>query len=139
MSIFASQTCATVPVPFEAGQAVTIRKLTGREFERAQESAALALAGQGRTRSFAVRLRRILEGGASVADAEGALRDPLVGFDRFAVIKAGLISWTYPLQDGKTRDEQVEDLDDDAAEWLACEVLRLTKPELFEEGARKNG
>lgn len=139
MSIFASHTTIIIPVPFDDGQTVTIRKLTGREFERAQEAAALALAGQGRTRSFAVRLRRILEGSANEADAMGAMRDPLVGFDRFALIRGGLVSWSYPLPDNQTRDQQIDDLDDDAAEWLSREILRLTKPELCDEGARKNG
>lgn len=139
MSIFASQTQDTRPVPFDAGQTVVIRKLTGREYEQAQQLAASELVTQTRVRGFAQKLRRVMDGSATDADAAAALRDPLVGFDRLAIIRAGLVSWSYPLPDGHTRDQQIDDLDDDAAEWLAREILQLTKPELFAEDARKNG
>lgn len=141
MSIFASLTTATIPIPFDAGQTVTLRKLTGREIEAAQEAHRATLAS-GSAKSWAATFRRALEKGATDPDVLKAIRDPLTGYDRYALVRSGLVAWSYPLPIQRTQTtatgttvvsvvDAVDDLDDEAVDWIAREVLRLTKPTLF--------
>lgn len=152
MSIFASQTKATLAIPFDAPNTISIRKLTGREVEQAQEAHALGMSTGGRSRLWGAKLRGILEGAVTdKVTVQDAIADPLLGFDRFVVIRCGLLSWTYPesvkpvpareavaAKDGHPAIAAVEardaiaDLDDESAEFIAREILRLTKPALFQ-------
>jgi hypothetical protein len=136
-----------IPCPFDAGQWVIVRKLTGRQIEAAQAAHAGAMADGG-ARTWAARFRRILER-AATPDAEilQAIADPLTGYDRFALVRAGLVAWSYPQKihvraekgsdvllrkaDQEARDAIVDDLDDESIDFIATEVLRLTKPALF--------
>lgn len=132
MSIFASQTQQTLPIPFDLPHTITIRKLTGLEVEQAQRADAIAIASGG-VRLWAARMKRIGEEGAK------ALADPLVGFDRITIIRSGLLAWSYPqaVKSALSTGDAIEDLDDEAADFIATAILRLTKPALFltsEEG-----
>jgi hypothetical protein len=131
---FASLTVSDrIPLPFDDGQWVQVRKLTGRECEQAQEAHQGAL---GSSRVWAATFRRALEQGASDPQVLAAIRDPLTGYDRFAIVRAGLVAWSYPhpltppLTPGAGTN-YVEDLDDDAVDFIATEILRRTKPALF--------
>jgi hypothetical protein len=146
MSIFASHTTQTIPVPFDAPHTVTIQKLSGRGLEAAQ-LAHLTGVVTGRGRNWATTfVRRAAAGLATNADAEKVLHDPLSGYDRVSLVQGGLTAWSYE-QDGEKKPitpAAIEDLDEDALEWLATAVLKLTKPALFQtadeqETARKNG
>ena len=145
MSIFASQTQQTIPIPFDPPNTVTVRKLTGRETEEAQEAHRSSIA-TGSARSWAATFRRMLEHGASDPDVLKVIADPLTGYDRYALVRSGLVAWSYPLPvkpaDGAATGA-VDDLDDEAVDFIAREVLRITKPGLFatqeeSEADRKN-
>lgn len=154
MSIFASQTQSQpIPIPFDPPHTFVVRKLTGRELQGVQEDHRSEFVS-GRGRMWSKQFRRMLEHGASDPEARALLADPLIGFDRYALAQAGLVSWTYPdkritvrtepehaANDAVERRRHIDDLDDDAVELIATEVLRLTKPALFEdaEAGRKNG
>jgi hypothetical protein len=147
-SPFASLTVSDrIPLPFDDGQWIRVRKLTGRECERAQEAHRDGLV-DGSLRLWAVTFRRALEQGASDPEVLRAIRDPLTGYDRFALVRDGLVEWSYPLRqpipaspavknaDGSITPaveayDPIEDLDDEAVDFIATEVLRLTKPGLF--------
>ncbi len=140
MSIFASETTRTLEVPGDAPHTVTIRKLTGADVERAQgEHLNATIAGRS-PRGWAAQFQALIAKGiATDVDAAKALGDPLAGYDRLMIVRAGLTAWTYdkPLT-------AVADLDDEALEFVAIEIMRLTKPGLFltdeeREAARKNG
>jgi hypothetical protein len=146
MSIFASQTRQRVPLPFDVPHTVTLQKLSGKDLDAAQfEHMAGIQTGHGR--NWAQRFLRLAAAGlASQADAQKVLDDPLSGYDRLALAKAGVKAWTY--EDGGTpkpvTDAAIEDLEDEALEFIARTVLQLTKPALFQskderEAARKNG
>lgn len=145
MSIFASHTKSQpIPLPTDPGQTVVVRKLTGIEVEQAQAEHARGIAAG---RGWANRFRRLIEKGiATDAQVLSALADPLIGYDRRSLVDAGLIAWSY-MEDGKPKPltaESKADIDDETSEFIATEVLRLTKPSLFlsvEEvaAARKNG
>lgn len=142
MSIFASQTQSDpIPIPLDPPHTITVRKLTGREVEAAQEAHRSSIAS-GSARSWAATFRRMLESGASDPEVLKAIADPLLGYDRYAVVKAGLMAWSYP--QAPSAPDGVDDLDDEAVDFIATEILRLTKPALFltpeaSEQARKNG
>jgi len=133
--MFASHTQATVAIPFDPPHTVTVRRLTGRELE----AAAAAHRGEltsGSARAWPAILRRALEKGPSDPLVLQALAHPLMGYDRFSLVRSGLVAWSYalpikpPLTPGEHVDA-VEDLDDEGVEFIATEVLRLTKPALF--------
>ena len=128
MSIFASETQATIPIPFDPPHTVTIRRLTGAEVERAQSEHLKSIINGRSSRGWSRVFQRALVKGASEADAEAALRDPLNGYDRAVIVEAGLLAWSY----GEVTPERRADLDDEALEFLAHEILRLTKPALFQ-------
>jgi hypothetical protein len=140
-SPFASQTQSDpIPLPFDPPHTVTVRKLTGRECDAAREAHATGLSGGG-SRLWATKFRRILEGSISdKREVEQAIADPLTGYDRYALVRAGLVAWSYPqsitpLTPSEVvvalRKDAIEDLDDEAVDFIATEVLRLTKPGLF--------
>lgn len=124
MSIFASDTQQTIPIDLDPPHTVTIRKLRGGEYEQAQAEGLKRSA-----RSWAERLQVALNTGR-LAELKAEVNDPLFGLDRASVIKGGLVAWTY--HDGAPPTaKEVDDLDDDAMEWCARAIMRLTKPALF--------
>jgi hypothetical protein len=125
VSIFASDTQQTIAVDQDPPHTVTIRRLRGGEYEQAKAEGLKRSA-----RSWAERLQVVLNTGR-LEELKTEVNDPLFGFDRAAVIKAGLIAWTY--HDGATpTPRQIDDLDDDAMELIARAIVRLTKPALFD-------
>jgi hypothetical protein len=146
MSIFASQTTETLPIPFDAPHTATIQKLAGKDVDAAQLDH-MAGVVTGRGRNWAVRFLELARANAATEkDARKVLDDPLSGYDRLTLVRRGLKAWTYEI-DGKPKpitDAAIEDLDDEALEFLARAVLQLTKPALFQtaderEAAQKNG
>lgn len=164
MSIFASKTKSEpLPIPFDSPHTIVVRKMTGREVERAQEAHAIGVSS-GRSRLWSQTFKQLLEKGvAGQAELQAVLRDPLTGYDRFSVARAGLLAWSYPepikaqpakaavpavgdtpAQPATEAYDPIEDLDDETVEFIAREVMRLTKPGLFQtleqaESAQKNG
>lgn len=129
MSIFASDSTATVDLPFDAPHTVTIQKLTGRDLERAQaEHLAAFTSGRSPRGWQALFQKAIREGTATPALLEQGQRDPLAGLDRTAVVRGGLTGWSY---EKPVSPEAIADIDDEALEFLATEIMRLTKPGLF--------
>lgn len=131
--MFASHTQQTIALPSEPGQTVTIRKLSGAQYDEAQFDHMLGVA-KGRGRNWASTfLRRAAAGTATAADATKVLRDPLSGFDRIALVKGGVVAWTF--EDAGTPTPvtaaAIEDLEDEPLELLATAILKLTKPALF--------
>jgi len=142
MSIFASHVQSDpIPIPWDPPHWVRVRKITGRQVESAQLAHRDGLA-LGSARSWATTFRRMLEKGADDPEVRKAIANPLTGYDRFSLVRAGLVAWSYPESikpvtvKGNGTDpgvvvDAVEDLDDEAVDFIATEVLRLTKPGLF--------
>jgi hypothetical protein len=164
MSIFASRsTSDPIPIPgVDPPATCTVRKLSGRELDTAQgDHLRATIAGRFAAHGWAAVFQRQLKAGlATDADAQHVLDDPLSGYDRHAIVKAGLLAWTItdpalPAPAADTSDDTtraktaaargtvIEDLDDDALEFFAVAIMRRTKPGLFltvdeAEQARKN-
>jgi len=136
-SPFASLTTSDpIPVPFDEGQTVTVRMLTGAEYEAAQVAHRDGLFGVA-PRSWARTFRRMLEKGAGDAEVLAALADPLTGFDRYVLVRSGLVSWSYTgvihrKEPPPEEYDAIRDLHDDAVDFIAREVLTRTKPSLFQ-------
>jgi hypothetical protein len=141
---FASAVIDVVTMP--DGHTVTIHKLSGKDYEAAQFEHMVGVA-TGRGRNWAQRFVRLAsQGTATDADAQRVLNDPLSGFDRLSLVKAGVSAWSYLVSDQPkpVTAAAIEDFDDESLELLATQVLRLTKPALFQtladrEAAQKNG
>ena len=149
--MFASRTTDTIPIPFADPPATcTVRSLTGRESDAAQAAHLTAtIAGRFAAHGWAAQFQQQLaKGTATAADAEKVLADPLNGYDRHTIVKAGLLAWTIAdpilpapiakptdaasLAAAAARDAIIEDLTDEELEWFAREILRRTKPALFQ-------
>jgi hypothetical protein len=132
MSIFASFTQATIPIPFDPPHTVTLQKLTGRQLARAGEESlveAQAYVARMGGAEFRKQLAEVGDGDAVKEAVAKAQADPMSGYHKPTLIKHGLKAWSY---DRAIDDAAIEDLDDDALEFLSREVLKLTKPALFE-------
>jgi len=161
-SPFASRVTVTVPVPFDPPNEVTIRKLAGRHLERARSAFltgmyqdVMARGGAAVQREMQTLFKKDSDEAAKVDEQVKALRDdPLNGYDLYVLAQGGIVAWSYPetLAPEQVTDEQgtvtmrvraLDDLDEDALRWLATEIMRLTKPALFQSPeeaaeARKN-
>jgi hypothetical protein len=134
-SPFASTYQTDVPILSDPPHVVTIRRLTGREFEQAQGAHLAALIAGQSARSWSRRFQAALEKGVTTNDeAARLLQDPLNGFDRITIVKAGVVKWDYP---DRKLPHAIDDLDDDTLEALAIEILRLTKPAWFQTEAQR--
>lgn len=132
MSIFASQTATTIAVPHDPPQTITIRKLRGKELQDAQAADLRNFIGNRSPRGWAGTLRGLIQkarAGGDVGDADSVLTDPLIGYDRGVVVRSALLSWSYT--DHAPTADEIDDLDDDTIDFIAREILRLTKPHLF--------
>jgi hypothetical protein len=145
-SPFASRYTDTIALPTDPTETITIQRLSGGVIERAQ-AVHLSHMAAGRTpRGWAGVFQKILAAGtATTADAEKAIRDPLAGYDRAVLVQGGVKAWSYKDAAGTpipVTPAAIDDLDDEAMEYLAVAIMTLTKPGLFAldtETARKNG
>lgn len=161
-SPFASRVVVTLPIPFDPPNEVTIRKLAGRHLERARNVFLTSLFLDVQARGGAAVQKDMQQ--LFVKDApnkeeveekvKAVAADPLNGFDPYIVAQGGIVSWTYPeslkvelVTDEKgnqiPRVQAIDDLDEDAVRWFATEIMRITKPSLFQtkdeaEDDRKN-
>ena len=129
-SPFASQSRDVVSY---LGQTVTIQKLSGKDLEAAQFAHMSALR-TGRGRNWAqLFVKAVSAGTATEQDARQVAQDPLAGYDRIALVRAGVKAWTFTQQGAPVpvTPAAIDDLDDEALETLASAILRLTKPDLF--------
>src|SRR5207244_8101581 len=118
--------------------------LTGAEVEAAQEEHRNGLLG-GNARSWRSIFLRSLEKGLNDPQVHALLHAPLSGYDRVTVVRSGLQAWSYPepvkaLTVTTTAaastsvvvpPDPLADLSDEALDFIATEILRLTKPTLF--------
>jgi hypothetical protein len=139
-SPFASRDPQTYPVPFDPEQTITVRKLTHGEDEAAQAEHLKGIIAGHSTRGWSRDFQKVLDKAAGNDEAVKVVSDPLNGYDRLSVAKAGLLEWSY----GEITDATWADLTDEALEFVALSVMRWTHPERFRTAdenveAQKNG
>ena len=161
-SPFASRVTVTIPIPFDPPHEVTIRKLAGRHLERARNAFMTSLFLDVQARGGAAVQKDMqtlfVKDAPNKAEVEAEMHkvaaDPLNGYDPYVIAQGGIVAWTYPeslavelVTDEKgnriPRVTAIDDLDEEAIRFFATEVMRLTKPSLFQtpaevEAERKN-
>lgn len=147
MSVFTSRVTVTLPIPHDLDHSVTIRKLAPRHLEAAAKASQLKSIAELKEiggPAFLKELEQLGDGDKKKAEekaADAAKRDPLLTYDPIVLIEKGLKEWTY---DATRTAESYEDLDDVTRDYIAREILRLSKPALFQTEAeqkadQKNG
>jgi hypothetical protein len=151
MSIFASQTRVTMPIPFDLPNDVTLQALTGRQLSKAAKAFYGEMISDIQARGGAKVQKDIQtlwekDPKDAKAEVEKVKADPLNGYDPYALLYKGIVAWSYPdslslvpvvekADDGHDvtvmRIPAIEDLGAEAVDFFAREILRLTKPALF--------
>lgn len=142
MSIFASATRNTIELPFDAPHTVTIRRLSGGQVRKAQKAQMLEsleiVRAAGGFAAFDRKTQQEVGGeGQLEAQMAKAKKDPLTDHDVLTVLRFGVVAWSY---DQPVNDGTLEDLDAEAQEFIARQILALTHPATAEaaEAERKN-
>jgi len=131
MSIFASYVTRIVPLPFDEPHEVTIQKLSGKALQaarQAQIAASMDFVKAIGGAAFGRELAAVGESAALVAEAQA---DPTRQYDRPTILAKGVKAWTYPEPPSPA---QLDDLDEQAADFLFHAILDLTLP----NGGKKN-
>lgn len=139
-SVFTSRVSKTIAVPHDSEHSVTIRKLAPRHLDQAGKASQRESLENLKELGGPAFLKELQSMGGIEAVAKVAAADPLVRFDRVTLIEKGVTAWSY---DAPLTRASFEDLDDETADWLAREILRLSAPRLFQtdeeaEAAQKN-
>ena len=136
--MFASKTQKTIDIPQRFNDegdpqqhAVTLRRLSPKSLDAAakesQRKAMLDLTALG-----GAKVIREFQSETPKSDEKPGAANPLLLFDHWTLIQKSVVSWTL-LE--KVTEESIADFD--AAEWLAGEILRLSRPELFQSEDEK--
>lgn len=139
MSVFTSRVSVEISVPTDPDARVVIRKLAPKHIDAAAREQQL----QSIRDMQAMGGPKFLQELSSLSSAEQQQivnRDPVQGYDQAVLCQHGILSWSY---DVKPSREAVDDLDEDTRYALAREILKLSRPKLFQsaddaEAARKN-
>lgn len=120
-----------IPMPNDPASWIKVRKLTGKQYEKAQDvhRAKFAVSSDRWAGFF-----RATATNPDSEDVQRILSDPMTGHDRYALAKEGLVEWSF---ERAIDDAAIDELDDDAIDFIAREVLKLAKPGLFAE--KKSG
>lgn len=138
--VFASLATRTIGMPGDPEATVTIRRLSPRQLQRAERIRRQEALAEFRALGGAELMREIQAlGGTAAARAQA---DPLDLFDRQTLLEAGVVSWSYEAP--ALSPESLADLTEPVAQALASEILRFSRPDLYQtaeaqEEAQKNG
>lgn len=110
----------TENVPHEEGQWFKFRRLSAKQLEAAKDARQRAALGSVKEMP---ELFAAIRSTRDEARAETAPRDPLEQYDRWALLKAGLVDWSY---DVPLTPEAIEELDEETLDWAAR--LLIPKP-----------
>lgn len=146
-SIFTSRVTRDLTVPFGDGGTVKIRKLNQKQL---QQALIANFKEQVRLQEEIFGAERVNEIRNAKPDPEAPPEpkpdpnakpsDPLSDFDKVTLMAKAILSWSFTNEDGspvERTDAALADMDDDAAGWIATEILKLAKPSLFESKAEQ--
>lgn len=126
----------TYEIPGEAGQTIDLRLLSWSQLEKARRAALVA----------AVERMREIGGVDGIADLQklgtpssngAAPSDPLAEYDRLALLKMGVVRWSYAAE---VTPETLADLDEATARWATRLIAGLeTETEHLKGSAPSEG
>lgn len=127
-----------VEIPHEPGEWMEFKKLSRRQLEDAERTRRLESYEElrvmgGELYEALVRGNReqvMQQAGVDEAEVAAAQRDPLTRYDTFTLLRHGIKAWSY---DATLSDAARAELDDETAEWAAREILKFSRPQLFED------
>lgn len=122
--MFSSRTTKAIQTPTTPSYVVTIRQLSGRAKERAQQASLSRAAEMIERFGGAKVLSEIQKLGGEDAVRSSGEQDPASGFDRHQVLLDGIVSWTA---DESVTPETIDDIEDETADLLFREILRLSR------------
>lgn len=112
-------------LPHEPGQWFKFRRLSARQLEKAR-NLRQKLAIQN-TLQDTPELVELLKGSVSNPDrAARDDRDPLEAYDRWALLRDGLVDWSY---DEALSPDSIEALDEQTLDWACRQLIPLPLPE----------
>lgn len=124
-SPFANAVTKTIPFPGSEVDTVTIKKLSWRSLE----------AAEAENQRKGIALAKEIGPGGLLAELNGqggeqAVRDkvasnPMLKYDRSTLLEKGIVGWTISQ---KPTPEEIAELDEDTAKWLATEIYELSRP-----------
>lgn len=123
MALVTGQTW-TADIPHEPGQTMTFRELSWLELEKA---------AQVKRRSVLAELKDLGELIKSLPQGQ-TLPGAGVDYDTLELLRAGIVSWTYPVE---VNDQNIRLLDRETAEWAVMQIKQSHSPKT--ETERKNG
>ena len=142
MSIFTNRVTRTVPVPVDPDHTITIRQLSPKHLraalaakaadDMAQARALVQSAGRESIAAMKDLLPASGEENKNAAPARRGDRSKAAGpadYDRQTLLVSAITSWTY---EEALTPETIEEIDDDTQTYLVEQVLRLSKPSLFQ-------
>lgn len=147
MSVFAKLRSAVLTIPNANGATATIRGLSPTGLRAAAaENQRKAVAAMRAQRELADGLAEAQDDTPVDPEAVKAWQEqvrcnPLLAYDAETLIVKGVSAWTLELD---PTPENIAEIDEDVRDWIATEILKLSKPSLFkteaeQEADRKNG
>lgn len=143
---------ASLEIPFDPPHTVTVQQLNGRQLGKAKQVFFNNLIAEVQVRGGAKVQKDVetlfqVDAADVTAEVEKLKSDPLNGFDKYTLLYDGIKGWSYPqslervpvaelTSDGRAitvmRVPAIDALSDEAVDFFATEIMRLTKPSLFQ-------
>jgi len=117
-----------IDVPHEPGEWFEIKKLSWRQLEKAEN-----INLEKTLKQFKDVDPGLMQGFAQGDDQEKKAKAG-TDYDRATILQKGIKAWSY---DAEVNAENIDDLDEQTAEWAMNEIMEFTKPRSEDE--RKNG
>lgn len=159
-SPFASDITETIENPFDPPHSVTVRKLSAKKLAKASQANTIELISTVQAMGGAKAQREMrdlfkpdpsekaaADETAKAAEAVEKMKaDPLNGYDKHALLYAGITAWSYgkpltpePVEEvnveGQTvtvmRIRAIDDCDPEFVDFYADKIMRLTKPSAY--------
>lgn len=143
MSVFAKLRTATLgQVPGAPGAVVEIHGLSPRSLQLAAQEhqrQALLVFKEAKAMGTAADFDAVDPDAVKAYQAQMA-KNPLLSYDAATLIEKGVTSWSFELP---PEPEHIAELDEDVRDYIADQILRLSKPSLYrtaeeQEADRKN-
>lgn len=116
-----SNVTTDIDLPHEPGVKITIRMLSHGALKKARDVRMSDLAQMiGKIDMSTIPSGRDAE---KEADEEQE-RDPLIGYDLTTVLHKGIKAWSYP---EKLNPENIDELDDETAQFIGREIVKLSR------------
>ena len=117
-----SQTARPIELPHEPGVTFEIRQLSHGALKKARDNRMREMAMNFSGLDLSTFLKDVAAPVQRDSDDDDV--DLLAGYDMQTILVKGIKSWSYP---EKVTPENIEDLDDETAEFVATEIMKISR------------